>query len=155
MREVMRVVFMDRGDVMTWNVVRRRAGIGLAAALYLLALLPAYWATGGTWGLSEAMGDPEPFHPPAWLLSATALLLVGWMPVVLGAAGVWGGGGVRHACRLGCCVMAIALLGVALDCFRSQAVWERTALGPALLLLALAAAVLVRDETRIPRLSPW
>ncbi|HLM69176.1 MAG TPA: DUF3995 domain-containing protein [Longimicrobium sp.] len=129
--------------------------MGLAGALGLLALLPAYWALGGTWGLMEAMGNPEPFHPPAWAMWLTALLLFGWMMVVFGAIGTWGGDAVNRFCRLGCCVMALALLGVACAFFESETVWEQMVLGPALLLLALLAAVLVRDETRMPKLLPW
>lgn len=140
---------------MTWNSIRGRVGMGLAGALGVLALLPAYWALGGTWGLMEAMGDPEPFHPPAGLMWVTALLLSGWMMVVFGAIGMWGSDAVSRFCRLGCCVMALALLGVASAFLRSETAWEQMVFGPALLLLALVAAVLVRDETRIPKLFPW
>jgi hypothetical protein len=128
---------------MTRDSIRRRAGTGLAAVFGVLALFPAYWAAGGTWGLMEAMGDPEPFRPPAWMM------------VVFGAMGRWGGDAVRRFCRLGCCVIAIALLGVASDFFRSESAWEQMVFGPVLLLLATVAAVLVRDEPRTPRLFPW
>jgi hypothetical protein len=140
---------------MTRDSIRRRAGIGLAAVFGVLALFPAYWAAGGTWGLMEAMGDPEPFRPPTWMMSTCALLLLGWMMVVFGAMGLWGNEAVRRFCRLGCCVIALALLGVASDFFRSDSAGEQMVFGPVVLLLATVAAVLVRAEPRTPRLLPW
>jgi hypothetical protein len=129
--------------------------MALAGALGALALLPAHWALGGTWGLMQAMGDPKPFYPPAGLMGITSLLLFGWMMVVFGAIGMWGGDAVSRFCRLGCCVMSLALLGVGSAFFRAETAWEQMVLGPVLLLLALVAAVLVRGETRVPKLFPW
>jgi hypothetical protein len=139
---------------MTWNSIRGQAATALAAALGGAALLAGYWALGGTRGLSAATGSAD-FTPPAWLMWMVALLLAGWVMVVRGALGTWGGDRVRRFCRLGCCVIAIALLGVASDFARSETPWERMTLAPILLLLAGAAAVLVRDKERPSRLLPW
>jgi hypothetical protein len=139
---------------MTWDLIRRQAATALAAALGGAALLAGYWASGGTRGLAAATGTAD-FTPPAWLMWMLALLLAGWVMIVRGALGTWGGDRVRRFCRLGCCVIAIALLGVASDFARSDTSWERMIFAPLLLLLAGAAAVLVRDKARTPRLLPW
>ncbi|HEX5872167.1 MAG TPA: hypothetical protein VFY65_17175 [Longimicrobium sp.] len=139
---------------MTWSLVRRRAGTVLEVALGGAALLAMYWALGGTRGL-PAVGGGNAFHPPAGLMWTTAFLLAGWMLIVSGAAGKWGGETVNGFCRFACCVIAIALLGVAGACFGSETSWERMIAGPLMLLLAAGAAVLVRAEPRQPGLSPW
>jgi hypothetical protein len=139
---------------MTWSLVRRRAGTVLEVALGGAALVSMYWALGGTRGLAAVTG-PNPFHPPVGMMWTTAFLLAGWMMIVSGATGKWGGEAVNGFCRFACCVIAIALLGVALACFESETSWERMIVGPLMLLLASGAAVLVRAEPRQPGLSPW
>jgi cbb3-type cytochrome oxidase subunit 3 len=139
---------------MTWDSVRGQAATALAAAFGGASLLAGYWALGGTRGLAAATGSAD-FAPPAWLMWMVALLLAGWVVIVRGAFGARGGDRVRRFCRLGCCVIAIALLGVASDFARSQTLLERLLFAPLLLLLAGAAALLVRDRAQPPRLLPW
>jgi len=141
---------------MRWNSMRRRAGMVLASALGAAALVVVYWALGGTWGLAAMMDDPGPFRPPPPLMWTSALLLGGWVMIVLGAVGTWGGDRVRRFCRWACCVIAFALLGIGSSFHEAQGVWERMIIAPFVLLLSLAAALLVFGESRTRRrLFPW
>lgn len=144
---------------MRWNSLRRRAGWVLACALGAAALVAEYWALGGVRGLGMMTGSPAgSYDPPAsfaWLMGIVALLLAGWVMIVLCAAGTWGGNRARRFCRWACCVIAIALLGIAASFHESQSAWERMVVAPSVLLLSLAAALLVVGETRTRRLFPW
>lgn len=140
---------------MTWHSVRWRAGVLLAGALGAVALLTAYWAGGGTWGLAAATGDPTPYQPPAGMMWFVTVLLVGWMMMVLGAVESRCGDRVRRFCRFGCFMITLVLLEVALMFFQGETRSEQVILGPLVLLLAVAAAVLVRDGGRTRRLLSW
>ena len=135
-----------------WTTVRRWAGMLLAGALGGFALLFAYWAVGGTWGLAEMWGEEVELPPQAaWLLWLTALCLAGWMLMVLAAVHGRGGQRMRGFLRLGCWVMAVALFEVGWGSLQGQAPWERLMFGPLLLVLSLVA-VMVALDLRPPRL---
>ena len=112
------------------------------AVLALVAVLHVYWAAGGTWALSEALGGQIDDSSAALQLAAAviALLVVGAALVVLGRLGLWGER-VRFAVfRWGAWTLTVVLLLVALGNFAAETSWERFAFAPLCVVLALLGA---------------
>jgi hypothetical protein len=134
--------------MMRREVIHRRTAMVLAGSLGAAALLPVYWAAGGSWGLMEAMGAPELFHPPAGVMLLTGFCLAGWATVVLGAGGVWGLALPRRFFTVGSWVIAVTLLAVSADYFRSPAQWERLIAAPLMLVMWIAAVMVAWKPRR-------
>jgi hypothetical protein len=128
--------------------VHRRVGMALGAILALIAVLHAYWALGGRWGLAEALGGPDKPVPPAWLIWVVTALLVLAVLVVLGRVGFWGRQWPGWLFAWGSWGLATALFLAALINFSGQTKWERLGFGPFCLLLAAATAVVARSPQR-------
>ena len=107
----------------------------------MIALLHAYWAVGGRWGLAEAVGGPEKPLPPPWAIWLVTTLLAAGVLVVLGRLGVWGKGLPAWLFSLGCWGLTGALLLAGLLNFAAKTRWEQFLFGPLALLLAAAAAL--------------
>ncbi len=64
----------------------------LAASIWAaIAVMQAYWALGGTWGVRTVLGEGNPIPPPLVLWIAVIVPL-GAALIILGRMGVWGGG---------------------------------------------------------------
>jgi hypothetical protein len=125
-----------------WITARRTAGMLLVGALAFSALLYAYWASGGTWGLAVMQGEAGPLRAFAWPLWVTAALLSGWTFIVVAAVRGWGGATWARFHRVSCWVIAVVFLLLALGSFQSPSGWERMVVGPVAILLSLSGAAI-------------
>lgn len=87
-RKVVRRHAMSEASEMS-PIAAKRAAYVLASLLGAVAILHAYWALGGTWGLQTAVGEGNPLPPPIASVAVT-LALIGATLVVLGRVGMWG-----------------------------------------------------------------
>lgn len=120
----------------------------LATVLALLAILHAYWALGGQWGLSAALGGPPAPVPPSWAMWLVVGLLVIGTLVPLGRVGTWGQRVPQWLFGFACWGLALVLVLVAVINALGRTWLERLAFAPFALLLAAAAAVVARAPRR-------
>ena len=121
----------------------RRAAVLLAALLAVVGGFHIYWAAGGTWGMSEALGGEvdDPSVELQLASAAVALFLLVAALVGLGRVGLWGERVPFSLFRWGTWALAVALALAAVNNLAGDSAWERFAFAPLALLLALLAAV--------------
>lgn len=120
----------------------------LTAVLTLLAVLHAYWALGGQWGLEAALGGPTAAVPPAWSIWLVVVFLLLGASVPLGRIGAWGRGLPDWLFEIGCWGLVVVLVLVAVINATGRTWTERLAFAPFALLLASAAGVVARSPRR-------
>jgi len=122
-------------------LIRRAVGIFVASILFGLALLHLYWAAGGTWGLSAALGGGSapsriaPLIVAVLLLSGSAFALVRVGLIQLAAPPIV----IRAALGL----MTISFLAVAVINAHDSTSLERFGFAPFSALLAVLTSVLI------------
>jgi hypothetical protein len=121
----------------------RTSALLVALALALVAAFQIYWAFGGTWGMSEALG--REIDDPSSLLrlasGAVAVFLVGAVLVVLARVEVWRGRVPTSLARWGPWILTVLLVFMGLNNLAADTSWERFAFGPFALVLALLSAL--------------
>ena len=125
----------------------KRTAYVLVSLLGAVAILHAYWALGGTWGLQIAVGAGNPLPPPI-ASAAVTFLLIGATLVVLGRVGMWGESVPAWLFRWGTWVLCVVLIAVAVMNFTTGRPWERWGFAPFAALLAALAAAVARSRGR-------
>lgn len=131
---------------MSTETVKRTTWL-LASLLAGVALLHAYWAVGGTWGLQTAVSEGNPLPPPI-ASAAVMLVLLGAMLVVLGRVGIWGRSLPAWLFRWATWSLVAVLVAVALLNFSTARMWERWVFAPFAALLAMLALVVATSPER-------
>ena len=128
----------------------RRAAVALAALLTLVAGFQAFWALGGTWGMSEALGgEIEENSPLLRVASAVvALFLVGAALVVLVHVGLLRRRLPFSVVRWGPWTLTVLLVFIGLNNLAAETSWERFAWGPLALVVALLSALVALSPPR-------
>ena len=127
----------------------KAAAFVLVAVLLVVFVFQVYWALGGLWGLSEALGQEiSETSPPLQIASAiVALVLLAAVLAVLGRVGVWGAQLPSRLFQVGTWALTIALLLVALANFTAQTALERFGFAPLALVLAALSALVALSPT--------
>lgn len=126
----------------------RRPATVLAGVLALLAVLHGYWALGGRWGPSGALGGQTARIPPAWSIWLVAVLLIGAALNPLGRAGIWGRRWPGWIFTAGCWGLSAVLALVGVLNAAGQTKLERLGFAPFALILAGVAAEVARWSRR-------
>ena len=120
----------------------------LAAALAALAGLHLYWALGGRWGLSAALGRPR-VDATATVRAAAAVIVLALAVAaagVLARVGVWGRWLPWSLLKWGGWVLVGGLVLVALANATSSTGLEQVVFAPIALGLAVLATAVARSE---------
>ena len=135
------------------DAVARRAAVLLAASLALVTAFQIYWALGGLWGLSQALGRTVEESSPGLQLASAAvsLVLVAAVLVVLVRAGLWRTRLPFSLFRWGAWALTAVLVLVALTNATAGTTWERFVFAPfALALAALCTIVSLAPAPAAP-----
>lgn len=122
----------------------RTAGYTAAALWTAIAIVQAYWAFGGTWGVRVVLGEGTPVPSPLVLWLAVVVPLAAAL-AVLGRMCVWGWRLPRWIFGWGTWALTVVLVLVALLNFVGGSSWEAL-LGAFALFLALLCAIVAVSE---------
>ena len=135
----------------------RLAAALLWGALVAVAGLHVYWLLGGTWAVHAASGGAYSDVTTGLRIQSAliAVLLVAGCLVVRARAGLWRAPASDRIVRIGMWLLTAALTLAAAANLAAPTNWERFAIGPFVLLLALLAFVVATSGARtLPQRSP-
>jgi hypothetical protein len=134
--------------LMTPGIGDASSGVRVAASLLWRALvaaagLHAYWALGGTWALHEASGGTYSEATTSLRLQSAviAIVLVAACLVVRARANLWQAPVSGRVVRVAMWVLTAALGLTAVANFAAATNWERFAVAPFVLVLALLSSI--------------
>ena len=142
------------------DAVAKRAAAVVAASLAVVVAFQIYWALGGVWGLTQALGRTVDESSAGLQLASAAvsLVLVAAILIVLGRVGLWRSRLPFALFRSGAWALTAVLLLVALNNAAAGTAWERFVFAPFTLALAVLCAfvslapvgnaIRVRDSVR-------
>lgn len=127
--------------------LQKWSAVVLSAAFWLIALLHAYWALGGTWALQESIGEGNPL-PPTWSIWLVAGLAAIVAMGVLGQVELWGRAIPAWIFRAGSWLLFLALVGVTILNASTGRPWEMYLIAPICAVLTILAFFVARARGR-------